>query len=148
MATVAQILGAAYEAQQQLGTTKSLALLPALTDMKAQLAALAYPGFVTTTGADRLADVLRYVQAIGRRIEKAPSNPQRDRDLMSQVQRLQDEHMALLAGLPPGRRSEEAVQQIRWMLEELRVSYFAQPMKTAYPISEQRILRAMDAVVR
>jgi ATP-dependent helicase HrpA len=51
---------------------------------------------------------------------------------------------ALVASLRPAARRSEPVRQLRWMIEELRVSYFAQPMKTAYPVSEQRLLRAID----
>jgi len=144
--TVAQILGSAYGVEQQLASTTRLALLPSLTDMKAQLAALVYPGFVTATTAPRLPDLARYVMAIQRRIDRLPDNAQRDRDLMAKVAQLRREYDDLLASLPPGRRTDGSVEQIRWMLEELRVSYFAQPLKTAYPVSEQRILRAMDSV--
>jgi ATP-dependent helicase HrpA len=52
----------------------------------------------------------------------------------------------MVARLPAHRREDEDVRQIRWMLEELRVSYFAQSLGTAYPVSDKRILRAIDAL--
>jgi ATP-dependent helicase HrpA len=54
------------------------------------------------------------------------------------------DYRELLDQLPRGATSTDEVTEIRWMIEELRVSLFAQPMKTAYPVSEQRIHRAMD----
>jgi ATP-dependent helicase HrpA len=48
--------------------------------------------------------------------------------------------------LPPGRRGEDGVREIHWMIQELRVSYFAQVLGTAYPISDKRIYRAMNAL--
>ncbi|MGZ4745305.1 MAG: DUF3418 domain-containing protein, partial [Oryzihumus sp.] len=52
----------------------------------------------------------------------------------------------LLASLPPTRRAADDVRDLRWMVEELRVSLFAQTLGTAYPVSEKRIYKAMDAV--
>jgi ATP-dependent helicase HrpA len=142
--TVARILSAAHEVQQRLVTTDSLAMLPALRDMKEQLAALVHPGFVAETGAARLPDLVRYVQGIERRLDKVADDPGRDRELMRTVHDLRLEYADLLRALPPARRVDESVQQIRWMIEELRISYFAQTLKAAYPVSEQRILRALD----
>ena len=48
--------------------------------------------------------------------------------------------------LPPARREDDDVKEIRWMIEELRVSYFAQQLGTPYPISDKRILQAMDQI--
>ena len=141
---VARIVSAAYDVHQRLGSASSLAVLPALTDMRTQLTALVYAGFATSSGLHRLPDVARYVDAIARRLDKLLDNPGRDRELQAGVEHVRGEYDALLAELPRGRRSDESVTQIRWMIEELRVSYFAQPLKTAYPVSEQRIVRALD----
>jgi ATP-dependent helicase HrpA len=64
---------------------------------------------------------------------------------MARVQTVEQEHAAWLSGLRPERRSAPDVQVVRWMLEELRVSLFAQQLGTPAPISEKRIYRAMDA---
>jgi ATP-dependent helicase HrpA len=108
---------------------------------------LTHPGFVSATGVERLPDVLRYLKAVERRLDKLPADPGRDRQRMQRVQRLEREYDQLLAALPVD--LEERVQdarQVRWMIEELRVSYFAQGLGTPFPISEERIERAMDAV--
>ena len=77
---------------------------------------------------------------------KLPDDPNKDRDRTSVMLRMRDAYDELIADLPPDRMDEEGTVQIRWMLEELRVSLWAQPLGTPYPVSEQRILRAIDAI--
>jgi ATP-dependent helicase HrpA len=115
--------------------------------MRAQLSRLLPPGFVAATGAGRLPDLLRYLRAIERRLDKLPEDPTRDHALMVPVQRLERQYQELVAGRPPGRPAPEA-DHIRWMIEELRVSSFAQSLGTAYPVSEKRILREIDRLAR
>jgi ATP-dependent helicase HrpA len=115
-----------------------------LADVREQLDGLVYPGFVTATGWERLADLPRYLAAIARRLEKLPDNPARDRDWMRRVQAVQGYYRELLDQLSPGEPAGEDLLRIRWMIEELRVSYFAQTLGTAYPISDKRVIRAMD----
>ena len=143
---VRRVLAAAYAVEQRLARTNNLALVPALTDIRAQLAGLVYRGFVTATGYARLADLPRYLAAIDRRLDRLVSNPQRDRQQQARIEQVQREYQEMLAALPPARRDEDGVRQIRWMIEELRVNVFAQALGTPYPVSEQRIYRAMDLV--
>jgi ATP-dependent helicase HrpA len=144
VADVVTVLTVAQDVDARLARSDSLAVLASLTDMREHYRALLYPGFVTATGAARLPDVARYLRGIGRRLDKLAESPDRDRTRLAQVAQLEREYAALVAGLPPARRTEPAVVEIRWMLQELRVSLFAQTLGTAYPISEKRILRAMD----
>ncbi|HEX6920540.1 MAG TPA: DUF3418 domain-containing protein, partial [Actinomycetes bacterium] len=144
--TVAAVLSAGHDAELRAGGTTSAALLPSLLDVRAQLAGLVHPGFVTDTGRSRLPDLLRYLRAVHRRLEVLPTAPGRDRDRLATVKRVQEEHDKLLAELPPERRDDADVRELRWMVEELRVSLFAQTLGTAYPVSEKRIYRAMDAL--
>ncbi len=137
---VERILAVANGIDLRLKSTASPALVPALADIRAQLSALVNPGFVTVTGWDRLPHLLRYVRAIERRLDRLPDNPARDRDLMRQVHALQADYDRLRDQRAPG----PELRQIRWMLEELRVSLFAQQLGTAYPVSEKRIRKAMD----
>jgi ATP-dependent helicase HrpA len=141
---VRRILATAYAVEQRLARTNSLPLVAALTDIRAQLSALVHRGFVTETGHARLADLPRYLTAIERRLDRLPQNPQRDREQQARIEQVQQEYRDMLATLPPPRRNDDAVRQIRWMIEELRVNVFAQALGTPYPISEQRIYRAMD----
>jgi ATP-dependent helicase HrpA len=134
--TVERILAAEHAVQTQLAAVTGRGLEAALADVRAQLAALVYSGFVTATGLARLPHLVRYLQAIQRRLEKLPEDPRRDADLMHRVHAIEREYR----DLPPSARRSD----IRWMVEELRVSFFAQQLGTAHPVSERRILRAID----
>ncbi|HEU5158619.1 MAG TPA: ATP-dependent RNA helicase HrpA [Streptosporangiaceae bacterium] len=141
---VERVLTIAHAIEVRLKSTDSPILVPALADIRAQLAALVYPGFVTATGWDRLPHLVRYLRAIERRLDRLPDNPGRDRDLMRQVQTLQADYESLRDRAADG-AADPGLRQIRWMLEELRVSFFAQQIGTAYPVSEKRIRKAMAA---
>ena len=88
------------------------------------------------TAFKRLGDTLRYLQAIEKRLEKLAVDPHRDRAQMLKVENVQQAWQQWINKLPPARREDEDVKEIRWMIEELRVSYFAQQLGTPYPISE------------
>ncbi|WP_153530338.1 ATP-dependent RNA helicase HrpA [Actinomadura macrotermitis] len=143
VAQVERILAASHELDRRLRGTTSLTLVSALTDIRRQQGELVHAGFVTATGRGRLPDVLRYLKALQARLDKLPENPGRDRQLSHQVEVLQQEYEQTLRRLPPARRGDEPVRQIRWMLEELRVSLFAQQLGTRYPVSDKRIRKAM-----
>ncbi|GAA4348334.1 ATP-dependent RNA helicase HrpA [Angustibacter luteus] len=142
---VEQVLAAAYDVQSRLRGTTSMTLLPAMHDLQSQLDGLVHPGFVREAGAARLPDLLRYLKAMAVRLDRLPTDPARDRGSQSQVEMAADELEKALAALPPGREPSPALREVRWMLEELRVSLFAPTMRTAYPVSPQRIHRAIVA---
>ncbi|GAA1584238.1 ATP-dependent RNA helicase HrpA [Streptomyces globosus] len=142
---VQQVLAAWQACERRLKGTQSPALLANLQDVRAQLAALMPPGFVTLTGLRRLPDLMRYLVAADRRLQQMPTAVQRDTTRMQKIHEMQDEYAWLLEQLPKGRPVPEAVTDIRWMIEELRVSYFAHSLGTAYPISDKRIVKAVDA---
>ncbi|MEU9506168.1 ATP-dependent RNA helicase HrpA [Micromonospora sp. NPDC048170] len=144
MDRVRRVLAAAHAVEQRLGATRDLAVVAALADIRAQLNGLVHAGFVTETGYARLPDLLRYLTAVERRLDRLAGNPQRDKQQQDRVEVVQKEYREMLAALPPSRRQSAAVRQIRWMIEELRVNVFAQALGTPYPVSEQRIYRAMD----
>ncbi|WP_406317435.1 ATP-dependent RNA helicase HrpA [Streptomyces sp. NBC_00118] len=142
---VQQVLAAWQACERRLKSTKSPTLLANLTDVRAQLTALIRPGFVTDTGLRRLPDLVRYLVAADRRLTQMPTNVQRDTSRMEKVHEMQDEYAWLLEQMPQGRPVPQEVLDIRWMLEELRVSYFAHALGTAYPVSDKRIVKAIDA---
>ena len=111
---------------QQVELRMKAAPLHALEDVGTQLGRLVHRGFATTAGATRLSDIERYLKAIVLRLDAATTNPSRDRSLMERVNRLE-----AMTDDP----------DIRWMIEELRVSLFAQTLGTREKVSEQRILR-------
>ena len=133
-----------HRVQAQLPGLTAPALRAGVADLTAQLDALVGSGFVTATGASRLADLARYVEAIERRIEKLRADPGRDANWTAQVRVVADEYAQLVAELPPGVEPSPELTEIRWMIEELRVSLYAHPMRTRYPISIKRIQRAID----
>ncbi|AXE87011.1 ATP-dependent RNA helicase HrpA [Streptomyces sp. Go-475] len=144
---VQQVLAAWQACERRLKAVRSPALLPNLQDVRGQLDALVKPGFVTEAGLRRLPDLMRYLVAADRRLQQMPTNVQRDTTRMEKVHEMRDEYAWLLEQLPQGRPVPPAVLEIRWMLEELRVSYFAHALGTAYPVSDKRIVKAIDAAV-
>jgi Domain of unknown function (DUF3418). len=137
-----------HRVQAQLGDLRAPALKAGAADITAQLAALVGPGFATAAGATRLTDVARYLEAVERRIEKLRVDPARDADWTAQVRVVADEYTAELASLPPGIEPSPELREIRWMIEELRVSLYAHPMRTRYPVSIKRIQKAIDELPR
>jgi ATP-dependent helicase HrpA len=145
-AAVAQavaVLDAAREVSRRLEPLTAVPLQPARADVRAQLARLVHPGFIATTGLDRLADVERYLRAAARRLERLPDATAVDRDRMSTVHELERAYRERLAEVP----GSTALREVPWMLEELRVSQFAQSLGTRGPISAKRIRRALAEAV-
>jgi ATP-dependent helicase HrpA len=118
----------------------------AVADIRAQLDRLLPRGFVAAAGADRLRDLARYVTAARRRLERLPRDVDLDRALMGQVHQVEGAYADLVAALAPVRGADPDVRDIGWLIEELRVSLFAQQLGTARPVSAQRIYRAIDAI--
>ena len=139
-----EILRAAHAAQIRLGELRSPVLEPAAADIRDQLAGLVYPGFLAATGTRRLPALARYLRAIQYRMDKLPDNPGRDAQQMAVAHRVEDAYRDALAALPAAGRSSEAAREIGWQIQELRVSLFAQTIGTQGPVSERRILTAID----
>ncbi|WP_405919752.1 ATP-dependent RNA helicase HrpA [Streptomyces longwoodensis] len=143
---VQQVLAAWQACERRLKAVNSPALLGNLQDVRKQVDALVKPGFVTWAGLRRLPDLMRYLVAADRRLQQMPTSVQRDTTRMEKVHEMQDEFAWLLEQMPAGRPVPQQVLDIRWMIEELRVSYFAHALGTAYPISDKRIVKAIDAL--
>jgi ATP-dependent helicase HrpA len=142
VSAVERALAVAGQVEARLAELTNPAFAPATADVRAQLDDLVYPGWVTATGRRRLGDVRRYVRAMLQRLERLPGDLARDAERSESVARATVAwHRALdrAAGRP-----DPALAEVRWMLEELRVSYFAQSLGTPYPVSEKRVLRAIE----
>jgi ATP-dependent helicase HrpA len=125
-----------------------MAQLPALTDMKAQLARLFHDGFVGQAGPTRLRRYPAYVAALTARrtrLDDGMAAINRDRQLMAQLTDLEESYLHAVAALPPGRPQGEGLRRVRWLLEEYRISLFAQEVRTVEPVSDQRIRKALAA---
>jgi ATP-dependent helicase HrpA len=145
--SVERILGLARDVDGRLRASVPPALVPSITDLRRQYDGLIFPGFVTATGVARLDDLTRYLKAMLRRLDKLPLDRARDQVRIRSLDQLWSEYQQLRGSLPPGRPVPKAVSDIRWMFEELRVSWFAQELGTRMPVSEQRILKAIDTAL-
>ncbi|WP_258725351.1 DUF3418 domain-containing protein [Cellulomonas sp. NS3] len=146
VADVVAALTAARELDADVRGSSSLALLATLQDVREQAARLVFDGFVSATGVTRLVHLPRYLRAARRRLEKAAENPQRDADLAWQVHDLAeawDQAVRRAAGSSPDPARDASLADVRWMLEELRVSLFAQQLGTPQPVSVKRIRTAL-----
>jgi ATP-dependent helicase HrpA len=139
-----EILRGGHDTRLRLDGLRSAALAPAVADVSAQLDGLIAPGFLTAAGTGRLPALARYVKAAGRRLDKLGENAGRDAQQMAVVHRVEDAYAGALAALPPEARQSAAAAEVRWQIEELRVSLFAQTIGTPQPVSERRIMTAIE----
>ncbi len=143
---VEKVLAALHEVELALPQKPTQSQADAIADIRVQLARLVAPGFVAATGAAHLGDLARYLTAISRRLERLPHALGADRERMQRVAAVQDAYDQLRQALSPARAAAPDVVDIAWMIEELRVSLWAQQLGTPRPVSEQRIYRALDAI--
>ena len=141
---VEEILTLYQKVKKRLKGKISLDIAFAMSDIQTQLDKLVFKGFVEQCGWQRLADLVRYLKAIDNRLDKLPVDPNRDRlhlHSITNVQNLLDQQLAKVPRTSP---IPEALLDARWMIEEYRVSCFAQVLGTAYPISEKRIINRIN----
>ncbi len=148
LALVAEILEAAHEVREGAAALSGAAVAGVADDLRAQLDDLVFAGFVADTGWARLPDVRRYLAAAQRRLQVLPERPARDRALMLQAQELGADVAQWREGLATSRRASVEVDDVWWQTQELRVSLFANGMRTAGPVSEKRIRNAMAKLSR
>ncbi|MFC3689047.1 ATP-dependent RNA helicase HrpA [Aquipuribacter hungaricus] len=141
--TVARVLSAAHGVRDRVSRLRQPALAETVADVRAQVDWLVGPGFVLATGVDRLPHVLRYLAAVERRLDAAEAGPQRDLQLLDRVLPAYDAYLDVVDALPAGAPVPAALLDVRWMVEELRVSVFAQQLGTAHPVSEKRVRTAL-----
>ncbi len=146
MARTAEILALAAEVDRGVRSVSTLSVLASLTDVREHVARLVRPGFVTAAGVERLPDLARYLRADLRRLETLRDKPLRDRDLLGRVAPVEAELAAVRAELPADDPEPAAVTEVAWLVEELRVSLFAQTLGTRVPVSEKRIYKLLDAL--
>jgi len=131
-----KVLQEARALDGEIRAATSMALLATISEIRTRATDLAGEGFIARTPPDRLAHVPRYVAGLRRRLEAASGNVSRDATLAWQVREVEDEWLA--SGAP---------DEVKWMIEELRVSLFAQTLGTDGPVSPQRIRKALAALV-
>ena len=143
----AAALKASQEVDRVVGAHTSLTLLGTLQEVREHAAALAPDGFIAATPPEYLAHLERYLRALAMRVEKASSSPSaasQDAALsfqVSQAQEVVDRARTKAASLPADPQREALLEEARWMVEELRVSLFAQTLGTSRKVSLQRITK-------
>ena len=140
---VARILTAAREVEKAMKRANSMTLLGALNDVRGQLAGLVHPGFVLATGVERLRHLPRYLEGARIRLEQLPDNPGRDRAWMTEYERAAAAFAEAGGAIPLPADAPPQLVAARWLLEELRVSLFAQRLGTAEAVSVQRVQKAL-----
>jgi ATP-dependent helicase HrpA len=108
-------------------------------DVREHLASLVYRGFVASTPWARLPHLPRYLKAVQLRIERMQKAPQKDRERAGQIAPLVRQYQERAARRRAEGRFDPELERYRWLLEEWRVSLFAQELKTAEPVSEKRL---------
>ncbi|WP_280189173.1 ATP-dependent RNA helicase HrpA [Nocardia gipuzkoensis] len=142
---VVPVLAGAHQVSAALARTSERDIAD---DVRHQLDNLVFRGFISETGAARLRELPRYLQAAVARLEALPGSAVRDRQGMAELDRVLAAYDRFVESLPANRRHAPAVTEIWWMIEELRVSLFAQKLGTPFPVSAKRIEKAIAAVRR
>lgn len=145
VALVTRILTAARAAEKAIASVTALTYLSALNDAKGQLGGLVYPGFVSATGMEQLRHLPRYLAGISLRMQALPTNPGRDRAWQTQVETAVALYTDAGGRIPLPPDAPPALVHARWMLEEFRVSLFAQSLGTAETASLQRIRKVLSS---
>src|SRR5690606_40448196 len=140
---VARILGAAKEADKAITAASNMAFMGPLGDARSQLGALVHPGFVRRAGLAQLRRYPAYLAGITFRVQKLAENPGRDRAWQAQVEEATALYTKAGGALPPAGDTPPRLVAVRWMLEELRLSLFAQHLGAVGPVSVQRIRKAL-----
>ncbi|MBU0687902.1 MAG: ATP-dependent RNA helicase HrpA [Gammaproteobacteria bacterium] len=117
---------------------------PVQQDIRQQLESLLGKGWVARTPYERMQHMPRYLKAINVRLEKLRSNPARDATNMSQLQPLQQQWQRRLQAQQGAR--DERLEDFGWMMQELRVSLFAQELKTPVIVSVKRLQKVLDSL--
>jgi len=140
--TAAEVIAAAGEVRARLDKLVAAPVATGAADARDQLDRLVRPGFVAATGVGRLADVVRYVRAIDHRLSKLPEDPYRDAAKLRDVVAVEARYVALLRRTERDDVTPEFID-VGWILEELRVSVFAQQLGTARAVSLIKVSKAL-----
>jgi ATP-dependent helicase HrpA len=144
-ATAADVVAAADRVRRRTRSLTADVLGPTVADAEAHVDRLVAPGFVRRCGTDRLPDVHRYVRGIEYRLDHLGGDVARDQRRMAEVRPVERE-LAAVADRP--NVDADRARELAWMVEELRMSVFAQPLGVHGPVSPKRIRRAIADLER
>ncbi|MEJ6555828.1 ATP-dependent RNA helicase HrpA [Microbacterium esteraromaticum] len=140
---VAKILARSRDVERAIRSQNSLALLGPLNDIRSQLSALIRPGFISATGVERLTHLPRYLDGMLERLKTLANEPGKDRARMTEYERTAKAYEDAGGALPLPADAPAHLAEVRWLLEEYRISVFAQRLGTAQPVSPQRITKVL-----
>jgi ATP-dependent helicase HrpA len=143
VAQVARILDLQRQTMDRIVALSAPEFEPVRLDVARQLGRLVYPGFVAATGAARLPDDERYLRGALHRLERVPAHRAADADRMKAVHELEAAIAERRRTWPPGRPFPPALFEATWLLEELRMSHFAQGLGVRGQVSSKRIRRVL-----
>lgn len=151
IALVVTVLEELKTARQAIASVKSLAVLSQVADASAQLDALIWApgsgtGFIARTGLKQLARLPIYLRAVTHRMQQLQQQAGRDRVAMQEISTLTAAYQERGGSLPHSATADPQLTRVRWLLEELRVSLFAQQLGTAEKVSGQRIRKALAEI--
>jgi ATP-dependent helicase HrpA len=131
------------------GMPKRIQSLPPAVqqDIQSQLQGLIHKRFIADNEYSQLAHFPRYLKAINVRLEKLRGNPSRDAQLMAEWQNAASQFQRTLKN-QAGKNKDPRMLEFRWMLEELRVSLFAQELRTPMPVSAKRLQKVWESMIR
>jgi len=144
---VLQILKAAHALKSRLSGKINLAHALSLADIKQQLNELIYPGFVRQTPHPWLKQLPRYLSAMEKRLEKLPAQTARERIWTAELNALREQYQKR-ARKQANAMMNPLLQEYRWLLEEYRVSLFAQTLGTCQPVSAKRLEKLWQEIAR
>ena len=139
-------IGAEYhQVSLALGAAKGVLSRPG-ADIKAQLSRLIFKGWFAATPWEQLAQLPRYLQAMQKRLDKYPRDMERDGKHAASISGWRKKYEELLERQTQAGTVDARLHELRWHMEELRVSLFAQELKTPYPISYKRLEKFWSAI--
>jgi ATP-dependent helicase HrpA len=136
---VSEILDGYQKLRKQLSSMTAINWLPSTRDMQLQLDGLVYQGFLEETAWDHLERYPAYLRALELRIDKLKHAAARDRQGMQELSKIQEKWKSRYERMIEQQLHDERLEELRWSIEELRISLFAQEVKTAYPVSLKRL---------
>ncbi len=136
---VAKPLAEYHAIAKRLSGKMPITALNAIKEIREQLNHLLYQGFVHSTPDEALKRLPFYFQAIGHRLDKIGSDPMRDKQWMQEVAPHWQRYLSNI-----NKNNSDEFIKYRWMLEEFRISLFAQGIKTAYPVSAKRLVKQWE----
>ncbi|MCP4322899.1 MAG: DUF3418 domain-containing protein, partial [Alteromonadales bacterium] len=137
---VERALSLRHDVSKKMKGSVPLNVIQSHGDIKQQCEQLVFKGFVSNSGLDKLDDIIRYLQGMLRRLDKLPIDPNQDRLKLIEVNKVNDTYQGILSKQRKDKPVEKDLLETRWLIEELRISLFAQNLGTAAPISVKRIL--------